>query len=149
MDEAAGNAKAATAIRRLTPALAVALVFCFLWSHQFIAVTIPAEAFTSKIHVGPLRSANFFVFMLGICAIVRKWPSLLDFRPTNEMGRCSIDVYTAHIVLIYIWMNVPGSIRYHGPWNIIVPIAACVLLWALAKARSPRRTPAPPRQERA
>ena len=65
------------------------------------------------------------------------------------MGRCSIDVYTAHIVLIYIWMNVPGSIRYHGPWNIIVPIAACVLLWALAKARSPRKTPAPPRQERA
>ena len=148
-DETAGNAKAVTAIRRHTPALVVALVFCFLWSHQFIAVTIPSEALTSKIDVWPLRFANFFVFMLGICAIVRKWPSLLDFRPTNEMGRCSIDVYTAHIVLIYIWMNVPGSIRYHGPWNIIVPSAACVLLWALAKARSPRKTPAPPRQERA
>lgn len=137
-DEAAGNPRTVTIVRRLTPAIAAALLFCFLWSHQFVALPLPADALVSKVHVGPLRFANFFTFMLGICAIVRKWPSLLDFRPTNVMGRHSIDVYTAHIVFIYIWMNIPGAIRYHGPWNVAVPVAACVLLWALAKLREPR-----------
>ena len=140
-DEAAGHPRTVALVRSLAPAIVIALVFCFLWSHQFIALPLPAEAFTSKVHVGPLRFANFFVFMLGICAIVRKWPNLLDFRPTNAMGRCSIDIYTAHIVFVYIWMNIPGSIRYHGPWNILVPVAACVLLWALAKIRLGRSSP--------
>ena len=42
------------------------------------------------------------------------------------------------IVLVYIWMALPGSIRYHGPWNVLVPLSSCVLLWALAKLREPR-----------
>lgn len=137
-DEAAGNALAVNAVRRATPAIIVLLVFCFLWSHQFIALAEPASFWTSKVHVGPLRFANFFTFMLLICAVVRRWPALLDFRATNVMGRHSLDVYTAHIVLIYLWMATPGTVRYHGPWNVLVPIVACVLLWALAKAREPR-----------
>ena len=44
----------------LTPAIIVLLVFCFLWSHQFIALAQPADFWTSKLHVGPLRFANFF-----------------------------------------------------------------------------------------
>ena len=137
-DESAGNALAVNAVRRATPAIIVLLVFCFLWSHQFIALAEPASFWTSKVHVGPLRFANFFTFMLLICAVVRRWPALLDFRATNVMGRHSLDVYTAHIVLIYLWMATPGTVRYHGPWNVLVPVVACVLLWALAKAREPR-----------
>ena len=76
--------------------------------------------------------------MLLICATVRRWPALLDFRATNVMGRHSLDVYTAHIVLIYLWMATPGAVRYHGPWNVLAPIVACVLLWALAKLREPK-----------
>lgn len=137
-DESAGNALAINAVRRATPAIIVLLVFCFLWSHQFIALAEPASFWTSKVHVGPLRFANFFTFMLLICAVVRRWPALLDFRATNVMGRHSLDVYTAHIMLIYLWMATPGTVRYHGPWNVLVPVVACVLLWALAKAREPR-----------
>ena len=136
--EAAGDSLAVRSVKRLTPAIIVLLVFCFLWSHQFIALAQPADFWTSKVHVGPLRFANFFTFMLLICATVRRWPALLDFRATNVMGRHSLDVYTAHIVLIYLWMATPGSIRYHGPWNVLVPVVACVLLWALAKLREPR-----------
>ena len=69
----------------------------------------------------------------------RRFPDLLDFRMTNTMGRHSLDVYTAQIVLVYIWMALPGSIRYHGPWNVLVPLVSCVLLWALARFREPRR----------
>ena len=136
--ETAGNALAVNAVRRTTPAVIVLLVFCFLWSHQFIALAQPADFWTSKLHVGPLRFANFFTFMLLICAVVRRWPALLDFRATNVMGRHSLDVYTAHIVLIYLWMAMPKEIRYHGPWNVLAPIVACVLLWALAKVREPK-----------
>ena len=92
----------------------------------------------SKDHVGVLRFANFYAFMLVICWVVRRFPDLLDFRMTNTMGRHSLDVYTAQIVLVYIWMALPGSIRYHGPWNVLVPLSSCVLLWALAKLREPR-----------
>lgn len=137
-DESAGNALAVNAVRRATPAIIALLVFCFLWSHQFIALAEPTSFWTSKVHVGPLRFANFFTFMLLTCAVVRRWPALLDFRATNVMGRHSLDVYTAHIVLIYLWMATPGTVRYHGPWNVLVPVVACVLLWALAKAREPK-----------
>jgi hypothetical protein len=140
-DEAAGDTFAVRSVKRLTPAIIVLLVFCFLWSHQFFpfgSLALPSDFFVSKDHVGVLRFVNFFAFMLGICAIVRRWPALLDFRPTNVMGRHSLDVYTAHIVLVYIWMSLPGEVRYHGPWNVIAPLTACVLLWALAKAREPR-----------
>lgn len=137
-DESAGNALAVNAVRRATPAIIALLVFGFLWSHQFIALAEPASFWTSKVHVGPLRFANFFIFMILICATVRKWPALLDFRATNVMGRHSLDVYTAHIVLIYLWMATPGTVRYHEPWNVLVPVVACMLLLALAKAREPR-----------
>jgi hypothetical protein len=89
----------------------------------------------NKDHVGVLRFVNFYMFMLCICWVVRRFPSLLDFRMTNVMGRHSLDVYTAHIVLIYIWMALPGSIRYHGPWNVVAPVTCCILLWLLAKFR--------------
>ena len=136
--EAAGATLAVRSVKGLTPAVIVLLVFCFLWSHQFIALAEPASFWISKLHVGPLRFANFFAFVLLICAIVRRWPALLDFRATNVMGRHSLDVYTAHIVFIYLWMAMPKEIRYHGPWNVLVPIVACVLLWALAKLREPK-----------
>ncbi len=130
---------AVTIVQKSTPALLIALLFCFLWSHQFIPLELPAPALVDKFSVGPLRFANFFLFMLTICWVVRTWPSLLDFRATNVMGRHSLDVYTAHIVFLYLWMSVPNSIRYHAPWNVLVPLAACVLLWALAKFREPRK----------
>ena len=133
------SALAVTIVQKSTPALLAVLLFCFLWSHQFIPMELPAAALVDKVGVGPLRFANFFVFMLTICWIVRTWPSLLDFRATNVMGRHSLDVYTAHIVFIYIWMSTPNSIRYHAPWNVLVPVAACVLLWILAKLREPRQ----------
>lgn len=137
-EEAVQNAKAVLVVKRLTPAVMAVLAFCFLWSHQFVQIPLPSDFFVSKVHVGALRFANFFAFVMGIGFIVRTWPSLLDFRPTNVMGRHSLDVYTAHIVLIYMWFATPASIRYHAPWNVLVPIAACVMLWALAKFREPK-----------
>lgn len=135
------ESRAVRTVKAITPAVLVALAFCFVWSHQFIPVQLPSEALVSKDHVGALRFANFFMFVLAICWIVRRWPPLLDFRPTNLLGRHSLDVYTAHIVFIYIWMSMPNSVRYHGPWNVLAPVATCALLWCIAKAREPRAVP--------
>lgn len=126
-------------VQKLTPAILALLVFCFLWSHQFIPLQLPGDFWTSKVHVGPLRFANFFCFVMAISWIIRTWPAALDFRVTNLIGRHSLDVYTAHIVLIYFWYAAPGNIRYHGPWNVLAPIAACVFLWGLSKLREPRK----------
>ena len=137
-DESAGDALAVRTVSRLTPAIIVATVFCFVWSRGILPLPMPVEFLTSKDHVGPLRFANFFIFMLTICWSVRRWPGLLDFKPTNLLGRHSLDVYTAHIVFIYLWMATPKTIRYQSPWNIVIPITACVLLWVIAKLREQR-----------
>lgn len=124
---------------RVLPAIFIGLVFLFLWRHQFIPLDLPRELWISKAQVGLLRFANFMGFVGAISWIVRHFPDALDFRVANVIGRHSLDVYSAHIVLVYIWFSVPGKIRYHEPWNIIAPITACILLWALAKLREPRK----------
>jgi len=124
---------------RALPFIFVWLVFMFLWRHQYIPLETPREIWISKAQVGPLRFANFMGFVGLISWIVRRFPSALDFRITNLIGRHSLDVYTAHIVLVYIWFSIPGFTRYHSPWNVIAPITACILLWILARIREPRK----------
>lgn len=126
-------------IRKITPWFLIPFAFCFLWSHQFIPLELPSDFMVDKQFVGPLRAANFFIFVMLIAGIVRKWPAALDFKITNVIGRHSLDVYSAHIVLLYLWFATPGSIRYSSPWNVLAPIAACIILWALAKLREPRK----------
>lgn len=123
---------------RFMPAIVIALAFLFLLRHQFIAISVPQDFWTSKAQVGLLRFANFMGFVALVSWIVRHFPGALDFRITNVIGRHSLDVYSAHIVLVYLWFSTPKSIQYHGPWNLIAPIAACLLLWLLAKFRKPR-----------
>lgn len=124
---------------RLIPLLFIILVFLFLWRHEYIPLQQPSKFWISKAAIGPLRFVNFMVFVSLVSWIVRRFPSALDFKVTNVIGRHSLDVFTAHIVLVYIWLATPGSIRYHEPWNIAAPIAACLLLWLLAKIREPRQ----------
>ena len=126
---------------RFMPTIAGMLLFFFLWHHQFIAISIPDNFWIGKANVGILRFANFMGFVALVSWIVRHFPSALDFRITNVIGRHSLDVFSVHIVLVYLWLATPNSIRYHAPWNLIAPIAACVLLWAIAKLREPK----PPR----
>jgi len=137
-DDGAGKDLAIRVVKKLTPAVLVLLAFCCLWSHHVIPLPQPTDFLISREHVGILRFGNFFLFVMGICWIVRRWPKLLDFRPTNVLGRHSLDVYTAHIIMIYFWLATPGSIRYHGPWNVVVPLTTCILLWVLAKLREPK-----------
>lgn len=126
-------------VKVCTPVLLVLLVLCFLWSHQFIRIPLPSDFWVDKDHLGVLRFANFYVFTLLICWIVRIRQNWLDFRPLNTIGRHSLDVYTAHIVLIYMWFTmVPNSVRYHLPWDVVIPVFVCFLLWGLAKLREPK-----------
>ena len=132
-------AGAARIVNAATPVLLAVFVFCFLWSHQFIEIPSPSDFWVSREHLGIFRFFNFYVFMLLVCWVVRVRQGLLDFRPLNTVGRHSLDVYTAHIVLIYMWFTVvPKDIRYHLPWDVVLPLLACCLLWGLAKLREPK-----------
>lgn len=134
--EVHGRWNAVRLVKLSTPLLGVVFVFCMLWSHGFIALPQPADFLLSREHLGILRFANFYVFMLLVCAVVRFRQKWLDFGPLNTIGRHSLDVYTAHIVLIYMWFSVvPNSVRYHLPWNVVIPLAVCVCLWGIAKLR--------------
>lgn len=125
-------------IRKATPWLLLPFAFCLLWSHQLLPLQPPSEFMTSKEHLGILRFADFFMFMMLIGGIVRKWPAALDFKCTNVIGRHSLDVYSAHIVFLLLWFSTPGSIKYQSPWNVVAPITTCLLLLAIAKLREPK-----------
>lgn len=130
--------KSTRVIQKSTLPLAVAFTFCLLWSRGALPLPMPGEALTSREHLGALRFADFFTFMMLIGAIVRKWPAALDFRFTNVIGRHSLDVYSSHIVFLLLWFSTPGNVRYASPWNIIAPAVTCLLLWLIAKLREPK-----------
>ncbi|SHK60297.1 OpgC domain-containing protein [Fibrobacter sp. UWEL] len=125
-------------IGKLTLPLVFAFTFCLLWSRGALPLPTPGEALTSREHLGALRFADFFTFMMLIGAIVRKWPAALDFKFTNVIGKHSLDVYSSHIVFLLLWFSTPGSIRYSAPWNVIAPVVTCILLWVIAKLREPK-----------
>lgn len=125
-------------VQKITPWLLVPFIFCYLWKSQYLPLPSPSDFLVSREHLGIIRYVDFMTFMMLVSAIVRKWPSALDFRFTNVIGKHSLDVYTAHTILLCLWFATPKSIRYHEPWNIVVPITACLLLWLLSKAREPK-----------
>ncbi len=127
-------------VDRLTFPIAIAFTFCLLWSHQILPLGTPSDVLINKVHLGALRFCNFFMFMMLIGAIVRKWPAALDFRLTNVIGRHSLDVYSAHIVILLLWFSTPKDIKYQSPWNVVAPITCCLILWAIAKLREPKPT---------
>lgn len=119
---------------RLFPIALVFCVFCFLWSHGFLGISLPGELFISKAHVGILRFANFIAFVCLISFIVRHRPTWLDFKPCAILGRHSLEVYTAHTIFVYLWMATPNAVQYHLPYNVLAPLLCCTLLLLIAKA---------------
>jgi len=118
---------------RLISIVAIAItLFLFLWSREWIPLPPPSAFWIDREHLGPLRYLNFIVFALSICFIVRTRPGLLDFQLTATLGKRSLEVYTAHTMLIYLWFITPASIQFQTPWNVALPLFACVLLWLLA-----------------
>ncbi|MBP5246392.1 MAG: OpgC domain-containing protein [Fibrobacter sp.] len=117
------------------PVAAIFCATCFILSHQFLGNALPGEFWISKEHVGVLRFANFLAFVCVISFLVRRKPSLLDFKPCATLGRHSLEVYSSHIVILYLWMATPNAVQYHLPFNVIAPILCCVLLWVIAKIR--------------
>lgn len=118
---------------RLFPFACAFCAFCFLWKHAFIGIPSPGDFWISKEHVGLLRLANFVAFVGIVSFFVRCRPSLLDFSFCAVTGRHSLEVYTAHTVLVYFWMALPGWIQFRLPWNCLAPIFCCAAVWALAK----------------
>lgn len=113
-------------------------LFLFLWSRGWIPLPSPSAFWISREHLGPLRYLNFIAFALSICFIVRTRPALLDFQVTATLGKRSLEVYTAHTILIYLWFITPACVRFFAPWNVVLPLFACVLLWVLASVLEKR-----------
>ena len=109
-------------------------LFCGLWSHGLLPIAQPSEFWVSREHLGFIRILDFFTFVVVISWIVRHKAALLDFPFTATLGRHSLEIYACHTLMIYFWLATPTSVRYTSPWNIVVPIAACIFLWGIAKS---------------
>ncbi len=107
-------------------------IFFFLWSRNWIALQVPNNFWIDREHLGVIRYLNFMFFMSGIAFVVRNAPYLLDFKPMATIGKQSLWVYSTHTIMIYLWFISPASFRFYLPWNVFIPILACVTLWFLA-----------------
>lgn len=130
---------------RIFPIALIVCIACFGWKHALLGISAPPEFWISKEHVGLLRLANFLAFVGVISYVVRHRSSWLDFSFCEVVGRHSLEAYSFHVILVYLWMATPGFIQYRLPWTVLAPILCVVLVWALSKMLDGRKIKKPKR----
>ena len=108
-------------------------VFLFLWRHDALPIPQPDEFWISKEHLGLLRFINFLAFVGIISFVIRHKPLWLDFSFCRILGRHSLEIYSVHTLLIYLWMATPAAIQYRSPFNMMAPILCSLLLIGIAQ----------------
>ena len=127
------------------PAWAVrfALVYAgvhLVWRHAIGQAPFPHDPQLSLLYdkwqLGPLRVINFFCLMLLAMhyreALVRRLPRL---RVLELLGRQSLPVFCAHLVLAMLTLVVFGAIDPHRPWaiDLAILLGCFAVLYAVAR----------------
>jgi hypothetical protein len=137
-----GHARHAGTLRRPEGAwwtvacLAAALVLAW-YRHQIRAEIYPIDQilgvdmanWTSREKLGPVRLLNFFVLLQLTVTLVARYPTAFTGRWFRFLGRHSLQVFSFHLLLIYL----AAAVRDWGP-----PTASSgiVVWWALLGAVS-------------
>ncbi len=104
------------------------------------------DALANKNNLAPLRLINFALLALLIHTAITRFPMIMQWRPLAFLGRHSLPVFSAHVVLATMLLGVPSvfSETVTSRW-----ISATILLGgmfaaaALSQTLSTRRDPVP------
>jgi hypothetical protein len=104
------------------------------------------DALANKNNLAPLRLINFALLAMLIHAAVSRFPGIMQSRPLAFLGRHSLPVFSAHVVIATMLLGVPSVFTETATsrW-----ISAAILLGgmfaaaAFSQARSVRRASAP------
>jgi hypothetical protein len=100
----------------------------FAWSRRWLPVEQPAEFWVSRSSLGVIRLLNFLAFAALLASVVRRWPGLLDFRPTALLGRYSLHVFVWQSLLLQFWFLAP-AFWHQAPWDAVGSLMALATLW--------------------
>jgi hypothetical protein len=102
---------------------------CFVWRHALGQTPFPGEPglnlMFDKWHVGPLRLINFFALLI-LAMHFGPWlkTHLPRLRVLETLGRASLPVFCAHLVVALTALTVFGKASDARPWSVDVAIVA-------------------------
>jgi hypothetical protein len=136
-----GSRREALPARRTFPGWLVGFsvilaITCLIWRHIVGQAPFGSlaefNALFDKWHLGPLRVLNFFVLLV---VVIRFGPHLLRQRyPILEtLGRASLPVFCAHIVIVLLVLSVIGDRGRTPLWiETALLLGTLVVLYAVA-----------------
>jgi hypothetical protein len=136
-------------------ALMIATVAClYAMRHAFIHAPWSQpllDALTNKNNLAPLRLLDFALLAYLVHLAIARFPAIMQWRPLAFLGRHSLPVFSAHVVIATVLLGLPALFAEtaRGRWagtGILLGgmFVAATLAHALARRKAPAPTAALP-----
>ena len=83
------------------------------WPNAFETGTFLAN----KTNHSPLYVVNFYAFVYLLFCLLKRFPNLLSIRPFVFLGKHSIQVFSFHILVVYLALPFFRTARHLSPWT--------------------------------
>jgi len=95
----------------------VVLGFCLRWNLGSWPEYVQTETFLSnKPNHSILYLINFYAFAYLVCCVAQRFPALIIIRPFVFLGKHSIQVFSFHILVVYLTLPLMSGARHMAPW---------------------------------
>jgi len=117
--------------------------------HAFIHAPWPQpllDALTNKNNLAPLRLFDFALLAYLLQLAITRFPSIMQWRPLAFLGRHSLPVFSAHVVIATVLLGLPSvfSTTTGGRWaGTVILLGGMFAAAALAQMLSRRKADAP------
>ena len=104
------------------------------------------DALANKNNLAPLRLINFALLALLIHATIARFPVVMQWRPLAFLGRHSLPVFSAHVVIATMLLGVPSVFTetVTSRWiSAVILLGGMFAAAAFSQARSARRASVP------
>jgi hypothetical protein len=118
--------EASPSISRRTFLLATVASLVFLaWKNSWLPLPIFGDdgLLASRSHLGILRIISFSAIAVVATYLLTHHPAWLTFRFSTLLGRHSLQVFTWHIPLVYLWLSRP----WHGPTFLVIAVPLAIV----------------------
>jgi hypothetical protein len=112
-----GHAKARQQVLLAPPTFATVLpiaglaIVLFAARHAWLQLPLPRETLswlTNKNNLAPLRFLDTALLFWLTHAVLTRWPNALSWRPLAALGRHSLPVFSAHVLVAYVILAEPA-----------------------------------------
>lgn len=115
--------------------ISLCLFFFWGWKNGIWGWRVPNDEsiWTSRTLLGPLRLLSFTTVVSWCALLVRNHPRWLTFRFPSLLGRHSLQIYSIHLIFVYMWSFRPTHLA--DVWSYLVPAGVLTFLAMYAHQR--------------